>query len=169
MRKMAACGAVRRARIGPMLRKSLVFALVVVLVACGEARDDAPPELTEEVMADLSARAVAIACEQQCIGNEVPIRDLVYEQAEATPLVGPPLSDAQRLAMTQQFTDVVFLSDGEANEMVASDGVVVAIGPFTEIEAGTVQTEVMAQGSDSQTIYQIRYQWSGGDWVPIAG
>ncbi len=151
-----------------MLRKCLVLALVLVLAACESVGDDPPPELTEAVMADLSARAVAIACEQQCIGNEVPIRDLVYEQAEATPLVGPPLSEAHRLALTQQFTDVLFLSDDEANEVVASDGVVVVIGPVTEIQAGSVQTEVMAQGSDSQTIYQIRYQWSGGDWVPIA-
>ena len=150
-----------------MLRKCLVLTLVVLLAACESVGDDPPPELTEEVMAALSARALAIACEQQCIGDEVPIRDLVYEAAEATPLAGPPLSDVQRQAMTQQFTQVTFLSDAEAGEMLADDGVVLAVGPVTEIEPGTVQAEVLAQGSDSQTIYQLRYQWSGGDWVPI--
>ncbi len=137
----------------------------VLVAACAAAGDEDPPELTEEVAADLSARAIAIACEQQCVGNEVPIRDLAYLTVDP-PVPGSPLTDVQRRAITQQFSDVLFLSQEEADLVVASDQVALVVGPVSETDDGEVEAQVLAVGSDSQTIYVLSYRWSGGEWVP---
>jgi hypothetical protein len=99
------------------------------------------------------------------VGNEVPVRDLVFESQDQ-PLEGPQLSDAQRRAITQQFMEVRFLTDEEANEVLASDGVTVAIGPVTATDDGRAEVEVVAEAADGPTFYIQHYRWSGGDWVP---
>ena len=144
--------------------KSVVLALSMLLVGCVAGGESGAPELTEDVAADLSARAMAIACEQLCVGSEVPIRDLVYESA-VTPLQGTPLTDAQRREMTQQFTDVRFLEDQDVPGVLEEGRVALVAGPVSATEEGMVEVEVAAESTEGVQVVTQLYRWSG-EWIP---
>ena len=150
-----------------MLKRILALAAVGLLVTACASTDEGPPEMSEAVQADLSARALAIACEQYCVGNEVPIRDLVYE-ASTTPLEGPPLSDVQRRAMTQQFLSVRFVNDDEVSALISEGGVALVLGPVSTNDEGRVEVEVAAERPEGLEVIVQTFRWDGDVWVPTS-
>jgi hypothetical protein len=149
----------------PMLKRLLVVVLLLFVAACAQVGNDPVPELTEETAADLAARALAIACEQLCVGNQVPVHDLVYAEA-TSPLQGEPLTDLQRRAVTQQFNDVIFVSTDEVAQLVSDGGVALAMGPVTQ-DAESITAEVAAERSDGLEVVTQEYRWNGDAWVPV--
>ena len=150
-----------------MRSKLLIIVALLMVTGCSQVGDDPPPELTDETEADLSARALAIACEQLCVGNQVPVHDLAYQTA-TSPLQGTPLTETQRRAVTQQFNDVVFVDEGEVAELIAEGRVALAIGPVT-LDGESINAEIAAEGSDGLEVVTQEYRWNGDSWVPIPG
>ena len=150
-----------------MLKKVLALAALALLVTACASGDEGPPEMSEAVQADLSARALAIACEQYCVGNEVPIRDLVYE-TPTTPLEGPPLSDVQRRAMTQQFLAVRFVNDEDVSALLSEGEVALVVGPVSANDEGRAEVEVAAERPEGLEVIVQVFRWDGDVWVPTS-
>lgn len=141
--------------------------MLALVVACASGNADAPA-LTVEAEARLSARGLAVACDQDCVGTVVYVRDLVYESMNP-PTPGDPLSDSQRMAISEQFGEVQFVNEREVEAIYAEGGVVFVVGPIRKLSNGLVEVEVSSEGVDSIDTQVLPFAWNGRDWVPSRG
>jgi len=148
-------------------RQAVARALLALVVACAST-GSAPPALTTNAEADLSARGLALICGEACVGAVVYIRDRAYDSMDP-PTPGDPLSDSQREAIGQQFGKVQFVTEEEADVIHANDGVVFVVGLIRQSSNGLVEVEVSWQGLDAIFTETLPFGWDGRDWVPVNG
>ncbi len=127
------------------MRTVSVIALLVVAAACSSAANETPA-LTPESEAELSARGLALLCDQHCIGEVVYVSDHEYETV-SPPAPGDALSETQQSAIKKQFTDVEFVTD-ELAQAAHDQGVFIfVVGPISEEASGLVRVEVERGGT----------------------
>lgn len=147
-----------------MRRRSIVA--LVLLTSMAACRGDVAPDTSPEAEAEVTALAIATVCEQLCIGTEVPVRDVVAEEL-VPPWEGPPLSDVQRQAYTQQFADIVFLDAAGAEEQIASGGVVLVAAPVVEVAPDELRVDMAAENAEGVRDFTQSFRWNGAEWVAI--
>ncbi len=144
------------------LRNIALLVLVAIVAACSSGSE--APALTPESEAELSARGLALLCDQHCIGEELFISDHEYETV-SPPVPGDPLSDVQETAITRQFADVEFVTDEVAQAAHDEGTFIFVVGPIHEDGNGMVRVEVSAVGPDDVFTELFPFSWNGADWV----
>lgn len=138
---------------------------MAALAACSSGNE--APALTPESEAELSARGLALLCDQHCIGEELSISDHEYVTVNP-PVPGDPLTDVQKTAITRQFTDVEFVAD-EVAQAAHDQGVFIfVVGPIHDDGNGLVRVEVSAVGPTDIFTEIFSFSWDGQDWVPAS-
>lgn len=148
----------------PSIRHAALLLVLVLAAACAAPITESPA-LTPEAEAELSARGLALLCDQHCVGGVVYVSDHEYETV-SPPVPGEPLTETQTRAITRQFTNVEFLEEEEAHAIHAEAGVVFVVGPVAEQSGGLVDVEVSAVGADSVFTEVFPFGWDGDGWVP---
>ncbi len=112
----------------------------------------------------MSARGLALLCDQYCIGQAINVSDHEYETVNP-PAPGDPLSDVQQTAITRQLANVEFVNDEEAAAIHGEDGFVFVVGPVHQEPNGVARVEVSALGPSDIFTEIFSFTWNGQDWV----
>ncbi|HEY6629238.1 MAG TPA: hypothetical protein VI193_09680 [Acidimicrobiia bacterium] len=147
------------------LRIIALLVLVAGVAACSSGSE--APSLTPESEAELSARGLALLCDQHCIGEELSISDHEYVTVDP-PTPGDSLTDVQKTAITRQFTDVEFVADDVAQAAHDQGVFIFVVGPIEEEDNGLVRVEVSAVGPDAVFTEVFSFSWDGDSWVPAS-
>jgi hypothetical protein len=150
--------------------------LALFVVACGSSGDapptsqGAPPHMTPEVGAKITAMAIVEACGSGCPPT-VYVRDQLIK---VTTEVGQeqPMSDATQQAIADEVPGVRFVRQteslfGPSGAIDGGNSLLITVGPVEDLAPGIVGIEVGVTprlfGGHGQ-VYQ--FQWSGSSWEP---
>jgi hypothetical protein len=145
------------------IRTVVLLLLIALVVACSSASTETPA-LTPESEAELSARGLALLCDEHCIGAVVYVNDHVYETV-SPPVLADPLTEVQQTAITRQLANVEFVNEEAANAIHDDAGFVFVVGPVQQQSNGLAQVEVSAVGPTDIFTEIFYFSWDGQDWV----
>ena len=155
--------------------RTVLRGIVVAILAVGCGSDAAEPavsapEITAEVAAELSARALDRACALHCGELDVYVRDSI---SSATALVGEEIEMDQltRTAIAASVDVVEFVTAGRADELVGDSGMVdptavmLWVAPAVELGDGVVGADVGVVTAHDGFRYEThQFSWSGASW-----
>lgn len=149
---------------------AVVLAGLLLTTACTDdpaTTDNAAPEVSPEVQAELTVTAIAAACGDLCVGQPLYVRDQLLD---TDTLIGDeePMPQAIKDAISDSYPDVTWVdlagTDAILKEVDDAQAVLLAISPLTELAPGVQGIGVgVTHGAFHGQI--IQFQWNGTEWV----
>jgi hypothetical protein len=133
----------------------------------------APPPLTAQDEAKLSAEALTSFCSQKCTGSDMYVHDSIFT---ATTLAGneKPMPEATREAIAAAFPDAVFVTMEEADALFGDDalvdggkGMLISIGPIRFLRDDVIGIDIgEVTARDGGFGRTEQFLWTGETWEP---
>jgi hypothetical protein len=156
-------------RQGFVLRLSFLLAAVS---ACG-LMSEAPPEMTPQFEAELTARAASAACNTTCAGHHIFVRDELFT-IDTSSGQGEPMPALTQDSVRQALGDVTFIDEAESFALFDPQrdeegrGVLLIIGPIQQLATDVIGIDVGVTVGFTGSGQTYLFQWRDGTWIPAS-